>query len=266
MRLAAIPEIRATHLRNLAVFAGAWLLALVVVAIVFVARPGGPDAVQYWLTWHGNPYAQVLYPPPALLLFVPAAFLPQSWFVALWTGLLVAAATWLVWPLPARLRLPVWIALAATTGWGNVAMLLAVAVALAPRFPLTWGLVGWVKITPAVAAVSLVRQRRWRAIASIAVPSAVLAVALLVLVPDTVGGWLRALTVGGPVVGDNFMRSWLPVTIPVAVRVPIAAAIAWWYGSSRPWTLAVAALLATPDVSLATCGMLAAVPRLVMSR
>lgn len=241
--------------------AGAWIAALLTLGIAVVAVHSGADAVGYWRSWHGDPYTQVPYPPPALLLFVPASVLPLPVFVLLWRGVLVLAAGWLVWPLPVRIRVPIFLAFAATAAWSNVALLLAVAVALAPRYPIAWAVVGWIKVTPAVGAVSLVRERRWRDVAWIVVPSLALWVVLLATLPGSVAAWWNALHMASDV-ANTFMPNMLPFTVSLPVRLPIAAAIAW-FGARRPWTLAVATFLATPDVSLATCGMLAAIPRLL---
>ena len=250
----------ATRLRNLAALCATWSVALVAVGAVLVVRPGMGDAFSYWRTWHEAPYASVPYPPPALLLFAPAIVLPSSAFVVLWIGVLVAAGAWLLWPLPIRLRIPIFIALTSTFTFGNVATLLAVPLALAPRWPVAWSIIGWTKITPAVGAIALVRQRRWADIASLAAVSVLVGLIALVLAPDLVAAWVAAMH-KSTWVGDLFLPGLIPFSVPVAVRLPIAVAIAW-FGASRPWTLAIAAAFSTPDLSIATCGLLAAIPRL----
>ncbi len=221
--------------------------------------PGPADAWVYWRAWHSPSYA-LPYPPPALLLFAPAAILPFPVFSLLWHATLLGAGAWLLWPLPGRLRLPAFIAVTAISAWGNVATLLAVPLALTPRYPALWGVLAWTKITPAVGAISLVRQRRWRALAVVVVPSAILAAAVLLLVPGITATWIEGVR-GDPGLVDNFMWNILPFKVSAFVRLPVAAAIAF-FGASRPWTLAVAAAVATPNLSFATCGLLAAFVRL----
>lgn len=245
---------------DLALFAGTWLVALTVVASVYLARPRMLDGLQYWRTWHGDPYSQVLYPPPALLLFAPAAVLPWPAFELLWQGVLITAGLWLAWPLPVRLRVPVFVALTAIAAWGNVATLVAVPLALTSRWPMAWAAVGWIKITPAIGVVALVRQRRWRDLAAITVLSALIGTVLVAFVPDLVAGWIRA-DLQGQSLGNIFLPGFLSIDVPLTIRLPLAAAIAW-FGASRPWTAVLAAVVATPDLQLATCGLLAAVPRL----
>ena len=246
---------------NLAVFAVAWLVALGFVAVTTHASPALRDARVYWEAWHGPVYAGgFVYPSAGALLFVPAAILPWPAFAALWTGILVVSGAWLLWPLPMRLRLPLLVALAATFAWGNAATLLAVALALAVRWPAAWAALAWTKVTPAVGLVALVRQRRWRDLGVAVGLCAAVGVAVLVLASGAIGDWLAQL-MRHPEIPSYYLAV-LPFVPPLWARLALAAAVAWW-GASRPWTLVVAAALATPDLSVATCGLLAAAPRLL---
>ncbi len=253
---------RASDRRRLAGFAVAWAAALVSVGAAVVRAPGAGDAKLYWDAFHGPLYAGgFVYPPPAALLFTPAIVLSWPAFAVLFLGALAAAGLWLLWPLPVHLRIPLWIALAATFAWGNAATLFAVPLALAPRWPALWAGVVWAKVSPAVGAISLVRRRRWRDLSFAVGASALVGIATLVLAPGALADWLAQLG------RFAFVSSWwipglLPWTPPFALRIAVAALVAW-FGSSRPWTLALAAVIVTPDLSLATCGLIAAVPRLM---
>ena len=201
-----------------------------------------------------------VYPPAAALLFAPAAVLSWPVFAALWVAVLTAAGAWLLWPLPARLRIPMFIALAATLAWGNAATLFAVPLALAPRWPVFWAGVVWTKVSPAIGAVALIRRREWRAAGLALGVSALVGLVTLLLAPRASVEWLEQLR-RFAFVTSSWMPGLLPWVPPYPVRVGVAALLAW-VGASRRWTLAIAAVIATPDLSLATCGFLAAIPRL----
>jgi hypothetical protein len=258
------PAAERAHLPRLAAFAAAWVLALVVLGVVLAARGGWlADARVYWAAWHGPLYGGgFVYPPAGALLFAPAAVLPWPVFAALWTGLLIVCGAWLLWPLPPYLRLPLFVALAATLVWCNAATLVAVALALAPRWPAAWAVIAWTKVTPAIGMAALVRRRQWRGLGVAVAASAALGIGVLVLAPEAFGGWVAQLARHPEI--PSYWIAMLPVTPPLWLRLALAALVAW-FGTSRPWTLALAAAIATPDLSLATCGILAALPRLATS-
>ena len=246
------------------IFAITALGAAGVVAVAVVSGADLYDARVYWLAWHGQLYGGAfVYPPPGALLAAPAAVLPWPIFAATWLAVLVLAGLWLLWPLPIWLRMPLLAALVATYAWGNAAPLVAVALALAPRWPMLWAVIAWTKVTPAAGLVALLRVRAWRQLALALGAIVVVGVATLIVAPGTLAAWIMFL-LRHPAV-PRFLPGLLPFAVPLAVRVPVAALIAW-AGASRPWTLAVAAAVATPDLSVATCGLLAAVPRLAEGR
>ncbi len=251
------------YLRRLITFALAWIGALVSVAVAVQDRPGLGDAHVYWAGWHGPLYAGgFVYPPVGALLFAPAAVLSWPVFAALWVAALSVAGLWLLWPVPVRLRIPFGLALAAAISWGNAATLLAVPLALAPRWPAAWAALAWTKVTPAVGMVALAQQRRWRDLAVALGVCSALGIGVLVVAPSLVAAWATQLQTHSEV--PSYYLAILPWRPSLPVRVVLAAVIAW-KGASRPWTLVVAAALATPDLSFATYGILAAAPRLMDS-
>ncbi len=170
---------------------------------------------------------------------------------------LTASALWLLWPLPLAFRMPSLVLLCASLAWGNAATLLAVALALAPRYPILWAVLVWTKVTPAVGILALWRRHAWRALAVALGASVLIGVAVLGVAPGLMSAWFTQLGTHPAV-----PRFLLPaLNVPLGLRAAVALAIAWG-GSSRPWTLAIAAAVATPDLSLATFGILAALPRL----
>lgn len=253
------------HLVNLVAFTASWVFATVFVAAVAIQSPWPSDAWVYWSAWHGPMYARAstgsgfVYPPVAALLFLPAVVLPWPLFAIVWISLLFVAGAWLMWPLPMRLRLPLFASLAASLAWGNAATLLAVPLVLAPRWPVLWVAQAWVKVTPAVGVVALLAQHRWRQFATVVGAIGLVGIGLVLLAPAALGAWLNHLAAHSEVPG--YWLAMLPWSPPLALRLVVAAAIAY-LGAARPWTLAIAAAVATPDLSLATCGILAAIPRL----
>jgi hypothetical protein len=247
-----------TRLLRLAIFAFLWLFALFEAGTAAAARPLLPDAHVYWGAWHGPLYAGgFVYPPAGALLFLPAAVLPYPAFEALWLLVLVASALWLLWPLTPALRIPSLVVVGISLAWGNAATLLAVGLALTPRYPALWALLAWTKVTPLVATVALLRQRNWRSLAIALGFTALVGALMLAVAPGLVVDWIGQLQSHRGV--PQFL---LPeLNAPLALRVLVAVLIAW-FGASRPWTLALAAAVATPDLTFATLGLLAAAPRL----
>lgn len=247
---------------NLATFVFAWIVALVAVGGSVYREHIPPDSWLYWLSWHQPLYVgmSMPYAPPVALLFAPAALMPLRAFEIFWQAVLLAAAAWLMWPLPVRLRIPYFVALAGTTMSGNIAILLAVPLALAPRYPALWGFVAWVKLTPEVAALYLLRQRSWRDAAVAVAPAAALGVLMLLFQFDLMSRWVAFLRSIESLAG-SVMPGIIGWSLPVTYRLPFAALVAWW-GRGRGWTIAVAATIGMPDINLATLALLGAIPRL----
>lgn len=123
------------------------------------------------------------YAPWFAVLWVPLTTLPRPLVGAVWLGLLLACAGWLLW------RAPWWLAILAGpfVAWGaaigNVAPLLfaVLAFALPTRgAAVAIGAVASLKAFPILLIIPLLRQRRWRA-ASIAVGVAALLTAPMLL-------------------------------------------------------------------------------------
>lgn len=237
----------------------AWVLAAIEIRYALLVTDPLIDTANYWRAWHGPLYGTgFAYPPAGALLFLPAAVLPFGSFAVLMLTSSIFVGVWLLWPLPLAIRLPAVAALTASLVPGNAAVLLALPLALAPRWPLAWPVLAWTKVTPAIGMISLVRQRRWRALLIALNACALVGLATLILAPVALHTWLDQ-AMSAPTLwwlGDDLI-----LTPPLWLRLPIAAALAV-LAASRPWLLAVAAIIATPDLNLATIGLLAAAPRL----
>jgi len=153
----------------------------------------------YWSFNPADPYAAAegnldatvafRYAPPVAVLFLPLHALPWPVFITGWTLLLVGAVVWLGrgWGLASsrstRWRLEV--------AYGNVSLLLAIAIAAGFRYPALWSLVLLTKITPGIGLFWFVVRREWRQ--SRHRPRATLALALLsyAVAPDLWPAWIR---------------------------------------------------------------------------
>lgn len=158
-----------------------------------------------------------LYPPIALLLFVPAAALPEPVSVLLWWGIPLGVLAYTIWRWrPSRGWLAVTILLLSTPRalsvfpLGNTDMWIAAAVA--GGFAWGWPAV-FVVIKPTLAPLALigVRSRAWW------VAAAVLIGVSLLMLPL----WADYLTA---------MRNWIPEPLYAVVSIPLAVApaVAWW--------------------------------------
>ncbi len=220
--------------------------------LLFVSLLGlgqfGYDAYAYWSVDLANLYART---PQALGGFgafhyspavaqVLALFHVLPWWVFLWgwTALLVATLTWLGgrWTVVLLAFPPLVLELYA----GNINLLLAGAIALGFRYPAAWAFVLLTKVTPGVGVLWFALRREWRNMAIALGATGAIVLVSFVLAPGLWGQWFTALTdLGGLAEGG------LP--IPLLLRLPIALGVLWWGArTDRPWTVPVAATVATP--------------------
>ena len=176
----------------------------------------GPYAIQGASTTYGG---DVLYPPTALLLFLPFLVLPQVLWWLIPAGIVGYAVWWhrpALWAWPLLMLCLVWPISLAVIAHGNPAIWIAAAVALGTLY-------GWpavlVLIKPTLAPFALigVRQRSWW-----------IALGLFALVSLTFGAlwmdWLRAAIINPGNGGIGYSLSQMPTML-----FPLAA----WAGSSR---------------------------------
>ncbi len=190
------------------------------------------------------------YSPPIALLFGPFHILPWSVFLIAIVGLETAALVWLArdWTL-AFLGLP----FVVYELWaGNINLLLAVVVVLGFRYPAMWSVVLLTKVTPGVGLLWFALRREWRSLGVALAATIAISTISFVLAPALWPEWATMLAADArlPVPVDA-------INLPLAVRLPIAAALVTWGASgNRRWTVPIAAMLASPvlwlnDLSLA---------------
>lgn len=265
-------SIDTAHVGHLAVFAGAWFAAFVLIGVAMEGRPwplagAGADVHAYWSAWQGGLYAaspaldvaNYIYPPPLAQLIYPATLLPLPAFALLWLALEWAVLWWMLLPVRRSLRVPLFLALAAISG--NAAVF--VVLALASRRAAAWALPLLTKLTPGVGLLWYAIRREWRSLTVALGATALIAGTSFALGPALWIHWVDAMLANGREAG-GLMAPWLPA-VPLAVRVLLAAAlVAWGARTDRRWTVAVAALVASPDMLLSSVPLLAAVPRLCL--
>src|SRR6476660_7809104 len=126
-----------------------WIALLPTLWILFGSRLasfGTDSAHAYWNVWRVGPYTlppgspdAFNYSPAFAQVIYPLTLLPWPVFLTVWSLLLGAALTWLLWPMPLRWR---WLVLAYVAPpallIGNIEALLAVAAVVAMRHPSVW--------------------------------------------------------------------------------------------------------------------------------
>jgi hypothetical protein len=240
--------------------------ALWVLALSRLGTFGTDSAHAYWVVWRVSPYGvppgtpdAFNYSPAFAQLAWPLTLLPWAVFLAVWSGLLTAALTWLLWPLPGRWR---WLTLLYVVPpalvIGNIEAFLAVAcvLGLRRRGAWAWAFPLLTKVTPGLGPVWFAVRREWRALAvSVGVTAAVVLASYLAA-PDLWARWARFLTDAPTPPTQAFYP-------PLLVRLPVAVVLtAWAARRSRPAWLAVAMAVAMPLWSSGVLILLAAIPRL----
>ena len=253
-------RLREPALGSLAVAAVIWLL------IVLLAEPfgrpwgTGQEAISYWAPHLDAPYAQsnwtttgaYVYSPAFLQLMAPLTNLPWIWFMALWTGLLLAAVRFLTGP-----RLFIVGALLATLelAGGNISLLLASAMVIGFRWPAAWAFVLLTKVTPGVGLLWFAVRREWRHLGIALGATALIVLMSVVTLPHAWAEWLAVLV---NIAGRD--GTWAAVPIPLLVRLPFAIAlIVWGALTNRRWTVPVGSMVALPALWYGGLTMLLAV-------
>jgi hypothetical protein len=228
--------------------------------LVFAPAAGtvGADAFAYWAIDPSQPYTvpngelgAFLYSPPFVRLFQPAALLSWPAFLWLWLALLATTAIWLGWRRTLLvLAIP---PVALEVYFGNINLLIAAAIALGFRYPVTWAFVLLSKVTPGVGLLWFAVRREWRNLAiALGATAAIVTISYVVDAPLWLQ-WFGALQrdSGAPLGGA--------LASPIWFRLPVAAAIVVWGArTDRRWTVPVAATLAMPVLWVAALSVLAA--------
>ena len=205
-----------------------------------------------------TPYAY-WYPPVLAQVLVPvAAVLPQPWFSAAWTVLMLGCLWWLGGRnVLVALALVAFPPVAVEFWFRNVHLVLAALLVLSVRRAWLFPVATAIKLSPGLGIAWLLLARRWReAGIAIAVGVAILA-ASVALSPDAWRDWVSIALSRGP--GD--VASFLPIPFVVRAVAGLALAVvaarlpaAW-----RAPTLVVAVTVALPTLWFTALSLLVAV-------
>ncbi len=227
-----------------------------------VSRMAGADAFAYWSVDSQDPYqARVgdfgafTYSPPMAALASLAGHLPWRTFLVAWTVLLLAVAVWL----GGRRTLLVlaFPPVAIELYFGNINLLLAVAVVLGMSRPWAWSFVLLTKPTCGVGLLWFAARGEWRRLAIALGTTLVVVITSAILMPGVWHDWVALLMASAQ---QPPAETWLP--IPIWMRLPAAGALVWWGArTDRPWTVAAAVTLALPVVWFAGLAILVAALR-----
>ena len=252
--------------RNRQEIVGLALVAVIWLAIVVFSEPfgrlwgTGQDAYCYWFPSLDDPYARsdwtdpiaYVYSPAFLQVLQPIRVLPWQAFMAIWTGILLAA----VFLLTGRKWFTIGVVLSLMElAGGNIHLLLAAAMVLGFRWPATWALVLLTKITPGIGLLWFVVRGEWRQLAIALGATALIVAVSFVTLPDAWFEWGEVLS---RIAGRD--GTWAAVPIPFLVRLPFAVAlVVWGAHTNRRWTVPVAGMLALPALWYGGLAMLLAV-------
>lgn len=256
---------------GLVVLATIGAVLLLVVAVNRWATPS--DEHAYWLAARRladglplydpsatpvSPYAY-WYPPVLAQILVPVALvLPELWFTAAWTVLMLGCLWWLAGRnVVVALALVAFPPVAVEFWFRNVHLVLAVLLVLSVRRGWLFPVGAAIKLAPGLGIAWLAARGRWND-ASVAIGVGIVILALSVLVSPTAwSDWISIAVARGP--GDE--ASFLPV--PFLVRAVAGLGLALAAGRLRsPWgevLLVVAVTFALPTLWTTTLSLLVAV-------
>ncbi|MDQ3870361.1 MAG: glycosyltransferase 87 family protein, partial [Chloroflexota bacterium] len=149
------------------------------------------DAHAYWAVNMANPYDKLvgqvdayLYSPAfAQFLIAPLQGLAFPLFYAVVTAANVAALVYLLGRFRALIALAAVSPVAIDIWYGNIHLLMALAIVLGFRYPAAWSLLLLTKITPGVGLLWFALRREWRSFALAVGATAAIAAVSFVLAP-----------------------------------------------------------------------------------
>ena len=223
---------------------GLSVAGLLVLAVFMLSDGPGYDFYAYWAVDPADPYAvkegfgAYHYAPPLAWLAGPLKLLPWPLAYWIWFGVLLAVLVWLArdWAL-AWLAFP---PVASELFHGNIHLLLAAALVLSLRWPAAFAFIALSKVSPGVSALWWVVRREWRRLATALAASAVVIAVSVALAPGLWVAWLTHIS-------SEANHAPNLIAIPLAIRLPVAAAIVVWAAlRDRPLLLPLALVLALP--------------------
>jgi hypothetical protein len=139
---------------------------------------------------------------------------------------------------------------------GNVHIIYAAAIVAGFRWPAAWAFLLLTKVTPGIGLLWFLVRREWRALGIALGATAAVALVSFAVAPELWWQWAGILLRGeGPIAPAPSV-----ILVPLAVRLPIAAAIvAWGAWTDRRWAVPLAVTLALPVLWTAGLSILVAI-------
>ena len=225
----------------------------------------GVDARTYWGAPLDDPYSgpQVglpgayLYSPAFLQVLSPFRLLPWEAFHAVWMGLGIASAIFLVGPIGAALAITALPFVFRDLFVGNIHLMLGAAIVLGFRWPAAWSFVLLTKITPGVGVLWFAVRREWMAVGIAVGTTLAIAAVSFVIAPQLWLDWVNRLRGDTNTAGSGYLLS-------VVARVVVAALLVTIGGlTNRAWLVPVASMLAIPIIWPDSLAILLAAPHLI---
>ena len=238
-----------------------------VLLLIIALRTGGLlgyDFYAYWSVDPANPYAiaegfgNFHYPPPLVWIAGPLKLLPWPLAYWAWFAILFGVLVWLArdWALA-------WLAFPPVSSelyHGNIHLLIAAALVLSLRYPPVYAFLALSKVTTGVSALWWLVRREWRALAMALGTTVAIAAVSVALATDQWATWVGHLAA-------ESNEAAILITIPLAVRLPIAAVLVIIAArADRPWILAPAVTLALPLLWIHGLAVLVAMTPLLRMR
>jgi hypothetical protein len=247
--------------------AGLVVLGLIVFGVIpYDLHPN--DSHAYWVVDVTDPYRDArlgamdafLYSPAAAQVLAPFTHLPFDVF-----RILLGAASLAALSLAGAAYTILVPGVIEDLVRGNIHVLLAAAIIAGFRWPGLWSAMLLTKVTPGVGVLWFAIRREWRALAQVALVTAV-----VVAVSVLLGGvklweeWIRLLATSAE---SPRTYAYLGIAPPPLIwRMPIAVVVvAWGALTNRRWTVPIAAFLALPVIWPSGFALLAAIPPLALA-
>jgi len=215
------------------------------------------DAHTFWLAGGSqHPYAATIasgfddsvnpfkyrYPPPLVQLFALVHWIPWPLVAFGWTAVLFIAFLSLGgrWS-PLLLLFP---PLLAELSFGNINILVAVAIVLGMRWPAAWSFVVLTKITPGIGLLWFAVRREWRSLWIALGATVAVTVISFVLAPNLWTEFKDAMVAqagGALTLGPRAIQVALPIRLVVA-----AVVVTYGARTNRAWLVPVACTIAAP--------------------
>jgi hypothetical protein len=239
------------------VLAGALFVGLQIIGTASGQPLAEYDVHAYWIAGGSDhPYSATIasgfddavypykyrYPPPLAQVFSTLHFVPFPLLAGLWVGMMYAIVLVLGgrWA-PLVLLFPPTLA---ELYYGNINLLIALAIVVGFRRPAAWSFVVLTKMTPGIGLAWFAFRREWRQLAIALGATAVVAAVSFVLAPQLWREFIDAMTVQAPAAIDVPPAA-IQISLPIRLALALVV-VGFGARTDRHWLVPVAATIAAP--------------------